>query len=453
MPAIETLIAVLLFVSMLLICGKYIDIKINGISSSLPDIPDKDMQILMQISSNESPLEKHTLAEPVSVGIKVGDARLMAHSKEARTALMDYARSRVIRCFSGQSEKLEFDNEQNMHMYLSQLCNDSDYLFFAFYGDIPAASFLPALAREYEGKESRLDFNVQNLFLFSGNDQNLFAVAVSSGKQLNILKPSEAVLFKPSDYGAYNDVTGFAPFEYDDGNCLLPVFSRSLEQNNYLIKYAHEIFGMSVDALWIQNTLDVFGLNKSFSKTFVTKDNSLIDFVDDTIELLFSADGSVVYNSNGNGLGLYELLGYHPSGSSYTFSDKTLAVKRLFNEIDADLSGNEANLGITNVYYDEISAKLCFEMKYFVSGIALTHNAFDAKVEINDDSITYAQFYALNCSGLEETSPSLPQKYSFFSDNTTDVLCHYRVLSPIEGRNGKYSVTYATLTTVNKEGE
>ncbi len=453
MPKIEILVAALLFVSMLLVCGKYIDIKINGISSSLPDIPDKDMHILMQTSSNESVHEKHTLAEPVSVGIKAGDARLMAHSGEARTALMDYARSMVIRCFSGQSERLEFENEESMQKYLSQLCSDSDYLFFAFYGDIPAAAFLPALAREYESKESRMDFNVQNLFLFSDNDQNLYAVAVSSGKQVNILKPSEDVAFKPSEYNAYNDVTGFAQFEYDDENCLLPVFSKSLEQNNYLVKYTHEIYGMSVDVGWIQSTLGVFGLNKSFSKTFVTKDNSLIDFVDDTIELLFSADGSVVYNSNENGLGLYSLLGYHPTGSSYTFSDKTLAVKRLFNELDAELCGNEANLGITNVYYDENSAKLCFEMKYFVSGIALTNNAYDAKVEINDDSITHAEFYALSCTGLEETTPSLPQKFSFFPLDAAEAVCHYRVLSPIEREDGKYSVTYATLTTANKEGE
>jgi len=453
MNAIETAIAVLLFVSMLLVCGKYIDIKINGKSASLPDIPEKDMHILMQTSSNENAFEKHTLAEPVCVGIKVRDTRLMAHTSLARQNLMDYARTLVTRCFSGESKKVEFESEQQMKNYLSQLCQSEDYLFFNFYGDIPAAAFLPALARDYEGKESNLDYNVQNLFLFSDNEQNLYALAVSSGKQVNILKPSENCVFNLAEYDAYNDVTGFAPFEYDNANVLLPVFSKSLEQNNYLIKYAHEIYGMDVDDWWIQNTLDVFGLNKSFSKTFVTKDNSLIDFVDDKIELLFSADGTVVYNGNEEGLEIYDLLSYQPTGSSYTFSDKTLAIKRLFNRLDSDIAGNEANLGITNVYYDESNAKLCFEMKYFVSGIAVTNNDFDAKVEVNDDSITRAEFYAINCISLEETTPLLPQKYSFYYNDSSNAVCHYRFLKPIEDKNGKHVVSFATLATTYKEGE
>ena len=196
---IETVIVVVLFLSMLFACGKYIDIKINGKNSSLPVIPQNDMQILLQTVPSESVTEKNTLAEPVSVGISTENLKLMAYTKEARQSLLDYTRLMVVRCFSGNSSEMEFGNDFKAMEYLTELCENNDYVFFGFYSDIPAAVFLPCLARDYESKETSMNFNLQNLFLFPDNEGNLYAVAVSSDNKINILVPGESVPFKPSE--------------------------------------------------------------------------------------------------------------------------------------------------------------------------------------------------------------------------------------------------------------
>ena len=443
---IETVIVVVLFLSMLFACGKYIDIKINGKNSSLPVIPQNDMQILLQTVPSESVTEKNTLAEPVSVGISTENLKLMAYTKEARQSLLDYTRLMVVRCFSGNSSEMEFGNDFKAMEYLTELCENNDYVFFGFYSDIPAAVFLPCLARDYESKETSMNFNLQNLFLFPDNEGNLYAVAVSSDKKINILVPGESVPFKPSEYDAYNDITGFSAFDYDAGEVLLPVFSVSIEQSDYTVGFACNEYGMNIENDWIQNTMDVFRLNKNFSKTFVSRDNTLIDFIDDTNELAFSADGSVRYTNNSDGLGLYDLLLYPASGTTYTFPDKVLAVKRLFNMFDGNICGKDANLGITAVYYDSQNSALCFELKYFASGIALTDKQYDAFVSIVGDEVSYVYFDALVCERLEKTSPSLPQKYSFFFDETQKILCHYRLLSKKSDDSNEYSIVFATLT-------
>ena len=451
MNAIENVIAVLLFVSMLLVCGKYIDIKINGKSSSLPEIPSKDMHILMHTYSNNNVEEKHTLLEPVSVAIKLKDTRLMAHTSEARESLLEFSRAYVIKCFSGESETLEFESIEEKEKYLSDICESENYILIGFYRDVPAAAFLPSLAREYESKDSRMYFNVQNLLVLADKNKNLYAIAVSSGKQVNILTPLEDTAFEPYDYDAYNDIAGFASFEYAGEGELLPVFSQSLENNKYATNDAFSLYGMKIESTWIQNTLDVFGFNKSFSKTFVTKDNSLVGFVDDTKELLFSNDGSVTYNSNGEGVKIYDILEYNPLGNTYTFPDKTLAVKHFLNMLDKNISGNQANLGITDVYYDEEERVVRFEMKYFISGICVTDRAFDAVVEMNEESITHVVFYAMSCVRIDEISALLPQKYAFFDDESNVAVCHYRTLVAVDGKSGEYEVAFATLT--EKQGE
>ena len=445
-PIIETIVAVILFLSMLFACGKYIDIKINGKSSSLPEIPQKDMQILMQTVPSINVAEKNTLAEPVSVGIKTGKLKLMAYTREARQSLLDYARLMVVRCFSGESTEIEFESESALQKYLSGIFSDNDYMFFGFYSDLPSPVFLPCLARDYESKDTKMNFNVQNLFLLPDDDGNLYGIAVDSDKKVNILVPDEKHVFNPSDYDAYNDIAGFAEFDFEGANALLPVFSVSIEQNNHAVNLACDKYGIKTDADWIINTMDVFRLNKNFSKTFVSRDNSLIDFIDDTNELVFSDDGSVKYNNNSDGLKLYDLLSYSASGASYAFPDKVLAVKRLFNMIDYDVCGKDANLGITDVYYDKYDGTLYFELKYFVSGIAVTDKQYDAFVSINGDDVTHVYFDALVCERLETTSMSLPQKYAFFSDGEQEVVCHYRLLSESVADTNEYSTVFAVLT-------
>ena len=67
---IEILAAVVLFFVMLISCGFYIDIKLNGKISNLPSLSENDKKILMISSVSESVNYSDDLLEPVFVGFK-----------------------------------------------------------------------------------------------------------------------------------------------------------------------------------------------------------------------------------------------------------------------------------------------------------------------------------------------------------------------------------------------
>ena len=109
---IELAVTVILFAAMLLNCGRYINIKINGRSSAFSGMPENDKRVLFRTVANDSIENVHDLVDPLFIGFKSGDITVAAaFDRQSRSALKTSAFEYIVGLFSGKSEKKEFADE------------------------------------------------------------------------------------------------------------------------------------------------------------------------------------------------------------------------------------------------------------------------------------------------------------------------------------------------------
>ena len=452
----ETAAAILLFFTMLLGCGLYIDIKINGKGTSAQNMPENDKRVLLRTVTSDNIREDRSLVTPIFIGTKLGDnMNAAAMSAESRTSLLARAEEYLVPLFSGVSEEMTFVSDEARRRYFDELCTENSYIILSYYKDLPASVFLPLFAKEYENSASEMVFNIQNLFILPDSDNNVYAVAISGDLSVNIITPYEPVPFDSQSFEAYNDNAGFSEFTFEKSERILPVFTKSFQANNYSVLPAISVLGSDAGAEWIIELLKVFDFNENLARSFYSKDQSVLNYVYDGNELAFGNDGTVSYSATDDGIDLSEYLGYYPDGSvGYTFSDKVIAVKNIINVIGKASLGNDAELCLVNIAFAKNTDKLTFEMKYFVDGIAVTENEADAVVELMDDKVISAQLSALLCTRLETLRNSMPQNTvnSIISDRE-NAKQFFAVLSPAEEDGSRFIKWASIVDSANSEQE
>ena len=428
----ELIIAVVLFILMLVNCGRYIDIRINGRSNSLSPMPENDKRILLQISSGTLPAKSSDLICPIFAGFKTSvGAYAASFEEEPQTAMRNAAMTYIPKLFSGRTENVKFDSEQDRNEYIENLKNAESYILLSYFSDIPAAAFLPSVSGYAGSPSSEMYFNVQNLYILPDKNQNAVGIAVSSELDVNIIYPSENVTFNVKELEAYNSSTGFVAFEYAKDPNIIPVFSQTLKVRKYRIETALQKNGKQTDSIWIKNTLDAFGLNINLAKTFVTRDGSVINYVDGENELLFYQNGNTVFNTSGEGIELSEFLGYKNSEvGEYSFAQKISAVKNLVNLLP--IGNDAAKLCLTSVKYDYSSGFLTVGLKYFANGVVVTQNDYDASFVIGKKHLVYAMYSSLCCTAVNAYSDCMPQKYAVFLSGVEENALIYALLTPDE---------------------
>ncbi len=410
---IEIALAVIFFCTMILSCGRYIDIKINGKSSVLQRLPENEKTLLLRASQSQQWESSNPFIKPTFAGICTKESgKVSAFSLSARKVLLEDANEVIVKCFSGSYETLVFKSKQHRLEYIESLKNAPEYMLFGFMNDIPASAFLPSFAKNYEPLLVLGDFYVKYMFLVPDSEKGAYIVTVSNDLDVNVLQSNEDVQFNINDYSAYNENTDFVPFSYANNDSILPILDKTVEVNDFAVDTAAKVYGKNTDTEWVQKSLDVFNINKSLSKVYITKDNFVLDYIDDTNEMLFSDDGMVTYDGSGKGIYLEHFLGYYPELSTFSFSDKILAVKQCVNMMENSIDTGDATVGISNIYYEPDTDKLCVEVKYFAGGIVVTDAEYDGRFVISGDYLVNAEFLTLCVSALESSTYLIPQKYA-----------------------------------------
>lgn len=410
---IEIALAVIFFCTMILSCGRYIDIKINGKSSVLQRLPENEKTLLLRASQSQQWESSNPFIKPTFAGICTKESgKVSAFSLSARKVLLEDANEVIVKCFSGSYETLVFKSKQHRLEYIESLKNAPEYMLFGFMNDIPASAFLPSFAKNYEPLVTAGNFYVKYMFLVPDEKSGAYIVTVSEDLNVRILKSDEQVQFNINDYSAYNENTDFVPFSYAKSECIVPLIEKTVAVNDFCVDTAANVYGKSTDTQWVQKFLDVFNINKSLSKVYITKDNSVLDYIDDTNEMLFSSDGTVTYDGSEKGIYLEHFLGYYPQQSSFSVSDKILSVKQCVNMMEKSFDTGDASVGISKIYYEPDTDKLFVDVKYFVGGIVVTDREYDGRFVINGDYLVNAEFFALSVTALETSTYLIPQKYA-----------------------------------------
>lgn len=415
---VEILVAIILFLTMLVSCGMYIDIKINGKSSNLPSFSSADKRTLLRTVASESLTDfSDDLIEPVFVGVKNGESKICACPKAlARRSVENSVYSSLRLLFSGTNEEISFENEEKRVQYIENLKGSQNYMLLCFYSDIPSLAFLPCLSENYETKSNLTLFNVRHLFLLPDIDGNLFAISVSTDEKINVIFPSENTKFNKISAETYDVSDGYSYFEFEDDG-ITPVLTSSFMSNKYSVTPLATLYTSDKNAEWITNLFSVFSMNTSLVKDYAVKDfaigeNTDTYFVEDDLEIIVSTDGHVSFDASQNeGVDLDNYLGYRPrQESGYTFGDKIFAVKCIVNRLNS--SDIITNYCIVGVDYEKENDVFAVYLKRFVNGISVSENEYDGVFVISNDSLTSASFPADECKMLDDYTVIIPQKYA-----------------------------------------
>ena len=447
---VEIAIAVVLFFFMLYACGKYIDIKINGKTSSLPPIPEYQKQILLKTGAAENKVYIDNMIEPLFIGFKDGDTAICAtFDKEARASLKNIVTPMLYSLFSGTSEKIDFDDENKKKQFIKQLCEKEKYIFVSYYDDIPAGIFLPCLSSDYEISQKSMYFDVQSVFILEDENGRIYAVALSKDGNANKLIPEENILFGKISTQEYDISDGYSYFTFDDQEGIHPVFVSSFITNKYQIKTISEKFGKDESAFWIQDLFDIFSVNSNFVKSYSSKNDSEMIYVDDENELFVNDEGYVEYKANSSGVSLENYLDYSVGVTGeYSFTDKIFAIKNLVNLLNFDKSDHR--YCVVGIDYEEKEDKLKIYLKSFINGVSVSSYDYDAAFEIKGNYLVSARLYLYKCTMLDEYSVCLNQSYvnELFDESQqthgTELL--YYPLLEREEMQGKYFVSWARLS-------
>ena len=221
-----------LFIAMLVLCGLYLDLRINGVSSSLPPIPEKDKWILTG-AGYSSDSNSGRLLTPYFIGYKTKETGMIAASfdENARNGLISELDRCIPLLFSGTSTSVNFKDLSEKKEFIKKITESETFFYLSYYGDIPSAAILPGTqsGSEYSGLNS--DFYVKYVFVLPDENGNMYGVSFDSRLNAVILKTAENLAYGKSESFTYNGVSGFVPFEFVSSDNPEPVFTRSFEVN------------------------------------------------------------------------------------------------------------------------------------------------------------------------------------------------------------------------------
>lgn len=454
---VEIVVAALLFITMLITCGMYINIKMNGKKSSLPAMSEKDKISLLRTAASENITYNDDLIEPVFVGVKKGRSMIAACPETtSRRSIENMIYEPLKSLFSGSDKSMEFSSENERQIFIDTLKNSENYMLLSFYDDIASGVFLSCIGDGYYEKDGENLFFVKNLFILPDENNKLYGVAVSSENDIQLMYPKDDI-----DYGklfaeTYDISDGYSYFEFDDSKGIHPMLSSSFVSGKYKISSFSSADGTDRDVQWIENLFDVFAINTSFVKDYVSKNSkeTVTNYVEEDKEISIYDDGRVVMNTTSGGIFLDEYLKYSPEGNTgYSLDDKVLAVKNLINR----LYNREDNLlmySVVGMDYNMDTDEFALYLKYFAEGIIVTDNAYDACFRISNDSLVSAEFYALSCEKIDDYSLVLPQKYSnaLLDENTTETVSDnlssiYAMLVPAKDSSGLMTLGWVRVSS------
>lgn len=412
---------VVLFTAMLVLCGMYLDLRLNGITSSLPEIPENDKWILTDSSYNAHNSSGQMIT-PVFMGVKTEMSGMTAavYNSDAREGLDKYIEPKMMALFGGNVQRIEFKNEDEKNSFISETINSDVYIFMSFYNELPASALLAGIygSGSYIGFSE--SFDVKYIFIMP-DGESIKGVCFDNELEACVLRPNETVPFDQSVFYAYNEVSGFADFSFWSDTCPEPVFTKSFEMDSVIMVSSFSFYSFNLGDRNTTKLLTALDFNPNLVKTYTYSDNNIISFVGEEKELHVSRkEGKLVYNGYDGGIHMSEYLKYYPQSDEYTFTDSILCVKYLINSLDRILVGGDALPSIVGIGRD--GGKTVFKLKYFFHGAAVTENSSDITITIDGEYINCVEINTLFCDSGSLSMPVVPQRLALevFDDEIYD---------------------------------
>lgn len=411
-----------LFLLMLVLCGLYLDLRINGINSSLPGIPEQDRWIISgeRYEAKESSDE---ILSPYFLGIRTEDGKLLAASlnETSRKGILNQFNKCMKDLFSGDNKKIKFASEEEKNVYINELINEKEYMYASYFGEIPAAAVVPCLSGGKGNINLSNSFYFKHIFILPDENEKLYAVCVSETNDVYEITPMSDTEFNILNIDAYNDNRGFEEFEFYKGY-LSPVFKTSFDVDTLISAPSFSFYDFNNITGPVKELLLSFDFNTNMTKTFKSVDGSTVSFVDAGKEILINLnDGSFSFEGKDIGIPFSMLLEYKAENAP-TFTETVLAVKYFLSSVKNNIMGGDAAPTLVGV--TEKDGKTVFSFKYFYNGIMITENDEDIVIETEDSFIKRVEIKTLFCVGGIHTKPVLPQKQAIsmleseFSENT-----------------------------------
>ena len=420
---IEILIAVVMFFVMLISCGMYINVKLNGKVSNLPPLSENDTKMLLRSSVTDNISYNDDLLEPTFIGIKKNGMMSAAlPDDEIRRSVEASIYDAVGTLFGGTYKKIEFDSNQKLQEYVEQIKNSEDYILVGFYRDLPSTVMLPCIVGNYRVADSKDIFLFKYLFLLPDRNGNLYACSLSEDYEITELYPAQSIKFDKILNESYDVSEGWSDFEYSDDDLLNPVLLSSFKAYGYKTESFASLYGKDNKQAWVMNLFDVFSINSSLVRSFTSGDNTEINHVDEFSELIINDSGDVEFKSTETGgVNLDEYIGYmSDSVSANSFSDKIYVLKTMINKICKDSDG--VSYSMVGINYDNEKDSLKVYFKYTVDGIFVYGSSYDAVFEISRNLLVYARFKVFKCNRVHEVqSVILPQKYAIVASEDNGI--------------------------------
>ncbi len=399
-----------LFLSMLVLCGLYLDLRINGISSSLPSIPEKDKWILTGVSYNTDNTSDRLL-NPAFVGYKTKENGMLAASfdETARNGLISELDRCIPLLFSGKSNAVNFQNESEKKEFVQGITGSDTFFYLSYYGDIPSAAILPSTQNGSEYNDLNENFYVKYVFILPDEKGNMYGVCFDNSLNAVILETADDFAYGKSEIFTYNGVSGFVPFEFVSSDNPEPVFTRSFEVDSVITVPSASFYTFELEETETRQLLSVFGMNVNLVKNYRSGDNMIVSFVDNGKELYISKkNSSIHYSGYDGGIHMSHFLKYEPQGNEYMFSDAVLCVKYLISLIDRVIIGNDAEPTLVRI--DKTGSLITFDLKYFYNGIMLTEDSFDIRITTDGVYIKSVDIKAISCKKQQNKISVIPQK-------------------------------------------
>ena len=432
---IEVIVAAVLFFVMLISCGLYINIKLNGKTSNLPMLSEIDKKMLLRSSTSENVKFADDLLEPMFIGVVNGlEMKAAIPSDLVRKDVEETLLGAVEVLFSGSCYKINFDSKEDVLTYIEKKKYADSYVLVSFYTDLPSSIILPCISKNYNVGYSESVFLFKNLFILPDNNGNLYGCAISKNNDVVELFPDQEIAFNKIFDDSYDISDGWTRFEYLNAESIVPVISASVSTHDYMVESFAAKYGKDKDTSWIQSLFDIFSINNNLVKDFTAGDGSEINFVEEFSELVVNDNGNVVYTARDmKGILLDEYLGYiADNGNDSSLSEKIYGLKRIISELGfSDGSVYYSLVGLDYIS-DTDSYKIYF--KYMSDGIFVFDSPYDAVFEINGDILVSAMFKVISVNRVHDSEKVLfPQKYaSAVAENKAADVGAYFVMTDVD---------------------
>ena len=400
---------VVFFTAMLVLCGMYLDLRLNGVTSSLPEIPENDKWILTN-SASDSQSSSEKLVSPAFIGIKNEASGMCGaiYDKSARETLNKNVEPLMTALFNGYAKKVLFDDDDRKNSFVRDIVNSDTYIYISLYNDLPSSVILPGFYGSGSYMPLNESFDVKYIFVLPDGD-TVKGICFDSELNAVVLSPIEHVPFNNVNYSAYNELSGFASFEFVSETYPEPVFTESFEVSSVMLVPSFSFYKFDLDDIKTVQLLKTLDFNPNLVKSYAYNENSVISFVGEEKELYVSlSENTLYYNGFDKGIHLSEFLKYYPRGDGYTLTDTVLCVKYLMNSIDRILVGGDALPTVVGVSYN--GSEIVFKLKYFYNGIAVTEKTHDVSVSIAGEYIKSIEAGVLFCDSGNLSIPVIPQK-------------------------------------------